>query len=119
MAVPDANFAWPTFVELYHREGSDRFKEGLAVALAGSAHPKDMENLLSLIRDPRNGESRLLLLLALERSKDPWAENVLRGLQGEGDPQLAQELGLILKRFEQKRKRRALRASSKKRDKGC
>jgi len=118
LAVPDANFAWGTLTEIYRREPHGRVKEGLAAALAGAAAPPDMENLIALIRDPRNGESRILLLGGLERSHDPRAMAALLKLQAEADQQLTKQIGLIMQRLEQKRRRRALRAKSKKPDQG-
>jgi hypothetical protein len=79
LAVPgDAKFAWESLATLYEREdqGTDT-KAGLAVALAAVADDDVVQELIALARDPANGESRVLLLRGLARSRDPRGEAAL------------------------------------------
>jgi len=97
LAVPPAKFGWPKLLDLYRREpaGTDA-KDGLAVALAAIADRELMDDVVALARDRRHGASRILLLGALARSRQPQARAALTELAG--DPQLASEVARILKR---------------------
>jgi len=78
LAVRDAKFGWDSLTALYRREpaGTDT-KDGLAVALAAASYEEVIGDVVDLARDERHGESRLLLLSALKRSKDPKARAAL------------------------------------------
>jgi hypothetical protein len=67
MADPAARFAWPILREIYEDEPEGRVKDGLAVALMGSAGLQEHDQLSELMVDRRHGNSRLLLALALGR----------------------------------------------------
>jgi hypothetical protein len=101
MAVPGAKFAWPMLVKLYRQEHPGRAKDGLAVAIANVVDDETLEELIALAGDAQHGESRLLLLNALERSRLPQARKALMDLSG--DPALHNEVQRILRR--QKRAR--------------
>lgn len=101
MAVPGAKFAWPLLVRLYRQEHERRTKDGLAVAISNIADDETLDELIALARDARNGESRLLLLSALERSRLPQARKALMKLGG--DPALQKEVQRILRRLKQTR----------------
>jgi hypothetical protein len=102
MAVPGARFAWPVLVTLYRQEPGRRTKAGLAVALANVADDETIDDLIALARDAQHGESRLLLLNALERSRLPQARKALMELGG--DSGLQKEVQRILRRLKQTRK---------------
>lgn len=95
LAVRDAKFGWDTLIRLYREEraGTDA-KDGLAVALAGSADEEVIDDLVELARDPAHGDSRLLLLRALARLRDQRAHAALRALAG--DPALTEEAERLL-----------------------
>jgi HEAT repeat protein len=91
LAVPDAAFAWDDLARLYRNEPPDTdAKDGLAAALAATASESVVEQLIELAQDTKHGESRVLLLGALARSRTPEAQRALQELHI--DPQLATEL---------------------------
>ena len=104
LAVPEARPAWPLLVRLYRDETLPDTKSGLAVALSAIADDAVLDELITLIRDGRHGETRILLLGALERSKDRRARAALMALGT--DPELVLEIQDILRRLERRRKRR-------------
>lgn len=104
LAVPEARPAWHLLVRLYRDETLPDTKSGLAVALSAIADDAVLDELITLIRDGRHGETRILLLGALERSKDRRARAALMALGT--DPELVLEIQDILRRLERRRKRR-------------
>jgi hypothetical protein len=97
LAVRDAKFGWETLVRLYRDEpaGSDA-KDGLAVALAAISDDDVDDELISLAREAAHGESRVLLLQRLKRSRAPQAHAALEEFAE--DPLLGQEARALLKR---------------------
>jgi hypothetical protein len=91
LAVRDARFAWDTLRDLYDAEqaGTDA-KHGLAVALSAAADDTVIDDVITLAREDRHGDSRILLLNALERSNAPHAAATLEELAS--DPTFEQEL---------------------------
>jgi hypothetical protein len=102
MAVPAAKFAWPLLITLFGQEQQRRAKDGLAVAISNIADDETLDELIAMARDVRHGESRLLLLSALERSRLPQARKALMELGG--DPTLQKEVQRILRRLKRNRK---------------
>jgi hypothetical protein len=96
MAIPAAKFAWRSLTKLYAEEKGRRTKDGLAVALANVVDDETLDELIAFAGDPQHGESRLLLLNALERSHLPKARKALMDLGG--DPALHKEVQRILRR---------------------
>lgn len=97
LAVPDARFGWHVLTRLYEEEQPDTdAKDGLAVAIAAASDDEVIEDVMALARDQRHGASRVLLLVALARSRDPRARGALQEL--ERDPDLDSEVQRILKR---------------------
>lgn len=95
LAVRDARFGWDTLVQLYREEpAGSNAKDGLAVALAAVSHDDVVDELVSLARDPAHGESRILLLRRLKRSRAPQARAALEGFVE--DPVLGQEARALL-----------------------
>lgn len=94
LAIPEAKFAWPLLVKLYRQEQGQWTRDGLAVALANIAEDDQLDELINLARDPRNGESRVLLLDALRRSLLPLARRAL--VEFGADPFLQREAQRIL-----------------------
>jgi hypothetical protein len=104
LAVPDARVGWDLLIRLYRSEPAmTSFKQGLAVAIANTADDEVIEEVIALARDVRHGESRLLLLRALERSRDPQATEALREFAV--DPVFEKEVRVILLRLEKRRRR--------------
>ena len=102
LTVADARSHWDTLTKLYREEQGRRTKDGLAVAIGGIATDEVLEDVIELAKDTRHGASRVLLLLALERSKDARAQQALMELGT--DPELEKEIQLIFRR--RKRSRR-------------
>jgi hypothetical protein len=95
LAVPDARDVWPVLAAEYRKapigeQNELGAKDGLAVAVAASATASVMAELIALAKDRSNGDSRLLLLRALRKSKTPAAKQALDELAS--DPALAQEI---------------------------
>jgi hypothetical protein len=89
LAVREAAQAWPQLASHYRstKEDTNRdFKHGLAVALSVIASRSTIDQFIGLARDKANGESRILLLGAIRRSKAPEAKQALADLAA--DPQL-------------------------------
>ena len=95
LAVPAAKFAWPLLIKLYREETVQRTKDGLAVAISNIADDGMLDDLVELARDSAQGESRVLLLNAFERSRLPKARKALMELGG--DPMLKKEVQRILR----------------------
>ncbi len=81
LAVPDARDAWPLLAAEYRKapmgeENGIRLgaKSGLAAALSATATDDVIAQLASLAKDKANGDSRLLLLNALRKSKTAAAK---------------------------------------------
>lgn len=97
LAVPDAGHAWITLRRLYDDEGAGSgTKDGLAAALAATATDDRIDEVIELLADAEHGESRLLLLQALEHLDGDVAESVLRDL--ESDPALGREAHVVRER---------------------
>lgn len=95
LAVPDARYAWSELADLYRGEpvalqGSKGAKDGLAVALAATTTDATIDELIDIAKDKSHGSSRLLLLRALRRSKQPSAKQAIEELAS--DPELAKEI---------------------------
>lgn len=101
LGVPEARFGWDVLIDLYRREQDVRAKDGLAVAIAGAAGDEVIADVIALASDRRQGPSRLLLLYALARSKDPRSRKALEDL--ETDPDLTKEVKVILRRKKRRR----------------
>lgn len=65
-------------------------KDGLACTLSAAATDETLEQLIEITKDRIHGESRLLLLSALRKSKNPLARKALRELARDSD--LAKEI---------------------------
>ena len=102
LAVPESQFAIHDLIRLYKVEDAFDAKSGLAVAISVAADEAALEQIFSLLEDDRNGETRILLLGALERSQDARARATLMRLGT--DPQLSKEIQIILRRLKRKTK---------------
>jgi hypothetical protein len=95
----DVRVAWEILARLYRQEeaGTDA-KDGLAVAISAVAESIDdlLDEVIALARDATHGESRVLLLNALQRSPLPKARKALMELGG--DPMLQKEVQRIMRR---------------------
>ena len=102
LAVRESSEAWSTLVRLYREESDVRTKDGLAVALSVAANRELIDELIELARDTNNGTSRMLLLPALTRSRQPQAKAALFDLAS--DPDLSTEIAVIRRRMERRKK---------------
>jgi hypothetical protein len=97
LAVPKAKVGWDLLTRLYKREGRETdTKDGLAVAIAAASDDEVIDEVIALAQDTQHGPSRLLLLRALQRSKNPRARTALAELKT--DPDLTREVRRLLKR---------------------
>jgi hypothetical protein len=95
LAVPDARQAWPALIAAFRAEPQSGTKQGLAAALAAITGDDVLDELVALLRDPKHGESRVLLVNPLGRSRDPRARRALMELGA--DPVLAKQVQHVLK----------------------
>jgi hypothetical protein len=94
---------WPLLMRLFEAETEKRVKDGVAVALCAAADNSVIDEVITLASDARHGTTRVLLLDALDRSRDPRASAALERLQA--DPDLVKEMKvLMVKRSRRKRK---------------
>ena len=99
LAVREAHFGWAVLMRLYRNETDVRVKDGMAVAIAGATSADTIKEVVALVRDTRQGPSRVLLLRALERSSDEGVRAALVELST--DPDLKKEIRAILRRHKQ------------------
>ena len=91
LAVPAATYAWSVLREEYKSSPSGSgVKHGLAAALSAIVTDDVIDELVMLAKDQSNGESRVLLLNGLRRSRSPVAHDALADLAD--DPSLAKEI---------------------------
>jgi hypothetical protein len=83
---------WSVLVDEFSKTelSSERVKDGLAIALAGASDDTVISELIELAKDKRHGDSRLLLLLGIKRSKSPEAKGAIEQLAN--DPDLKNEI---------------------------
>lgn len=112
MGVREANWAWDTIAALYNEEPPGEVKDGMAAALSGSAGDAELGKLIDLVSNASHGQSRILLLRALRRSRDPRAHAKLLELRD--DPQLKDEIAFILRELERQAAKRAARKPANK-----
>ena len=96
---PMRGIAWPILAAEYRKiPNSVRLgaKGGLAAALAATATENVMDELIVLAKDRSQGESRVLLLRALRRSKSAVAKRAIEELAS--DPGLEKEIASWRKR---------------------
>src|SRR5882724_1783031 len=96
LAVPDAKFGWAFLTKLFREEREKRVKDGLACAIAAVSDDEVIGEVIDFVRDPAQ-TGRVLLLSALERSKDPRARVALMALGT--DPVLGKESQAALRRL--------------------
>jgi len=112
LAVPEREVrkAWPILVDEYRKAprgwgikgpgDSMEFrlgaKDALACALSVAVTDETLEELIAIAKDRTQGESRVLLLSALRKSKNPLAKQAIRELAS--DPDLEKEIASWRKR---------------------
>jgi HEAT repeat protein len=100
LGAPPAIDQWSVLLNCYKSENDLRVKDGLAAALSAIADDTVLDSLVALLRDPTNGESRLLLLRAFAKSRAPKAREVLMAFRS--DPFFGTEATLLLQRPKRK-----------------
>lgn len=81
---------WPEVVKRYRAEPDGYVKDQFADALARSSGGKHLDDIIELISDPNLGSSRVMLVQALTRSRQPRATATLESLRD--DPDLTIEI---------------------------
>jgi hypothetical protein len=86
------SIGWQILVDEFCKTdvSNKRVKDALAVALGEASDDSVLTELISIARDKRHGESRVLLLSGIRRSKRPEAKKAIAELAK--DPQLAKEI---------------------------
>jgi hypothetical protein len=91
--------AWAPMLKLY-KETPDRdkswFKDGLAVALSGMARPDDLDEIIGLVENYKNGRTRIFFLDNLSRSRKIKAFETIA--HHANDPQIGKAAKQILQR---------------------
>ena len=99
LAVPEAKVAWSTLLALFERD-FDRKPNGvkwaIGWALAQASDDQVIGDVIELFADPRHGENRLPLILALKRSRLPQARAALD--RARNDPDLGPEIRRLVGR---------------------
>jgi hypothetical protein len=90
LASRDAIAGWPILLAEYEKEMNGRVKVGLACAISRAASSAVIPDVIRLSLDRRNGESRVLLLKMLKKSKTAGADCALEVLRT--DPEMAEEI---------------------------
>jgi len=96
LAVPDSRPAWGALVKAFKAETAKGPKDGLACALGATMTADTLDEYITLLRDPRHGSSRVLMIRALARARDPRAKMAM--LELSADPVLAKEVAAKTKR---------------------
>jgi len=84
---------WRVLVEEFEKTepSNTRVKDGIAVALAGASDDTVILELIELAKEKRHGDSRLLLLRGIKRSRRPEAKDAITELAA--DSALSKEIG--------------------------
>jgi hypothetical protein len=96
LARPVMLHYWGELLNLYRAECEPSVKNGLAGSISTLANKNVIADVVALAKDPTLGESRILLLRALSRSRDASSREALKAL--EDDPDLRKEIAHILGR---------------------
>lgn len=104
LTVPAARPAWAEIVDLYVQESDLAVKDALAGVISVLAEADKISDVIALSRDRRHGASRMLLLHALDRSKDPKARATLMELGTDSD--LRKEANFLLRRSRRRQKKK-------------
>jgi hypothetical protein len=83
---------WKILVNEYRKTdiSDDHVKQSLASALAGASDDSVIDDLIGLAKDKSQGDSRILLLRGIRRSRRPEARQAIEDLAN--DPDLAKEI---------------------------
>jgi hypothetical protein len=90
LAVKEAR-PWASSIQAYYAAATEPdAKLGLAAAVAATLTRDTIESYIELLKDPGNGKSRILMVRALNRQRDPRAKAAIDELAT--DPQLSVEI---------------------------
>jgi len=83
---------WKVLVDEYRETdiSDDHVKQSIASALAGASDDSVINELIALAKDKSQGDSRILLLRGIRRSRRPEARQAIEELAN--DPDLAKEI---------------------------
>ncbi|WP_052417598.1 hypothetical protein [Cellvibrio mixtus] len=114
LAIPESKSIWSLLVQEYIKapigkgiklrgdveEFNLGYKSGLACALSVAVTDETLPELIELLKDKRHGESRVLLLSAIQKSKNPLAIQATQELAD--DPDLKIEIASWKKKQKKK-----------------
>lgn len=95
LGVPEAQPYWSEMLEAFKQEADSRVRQGLACALSLVARGPNLDDLLAVVVDPSQGESRAFFLEPLMRNKKLTDGDLLKRLRD--DPDLRQEVARLEK----------------------
>jgi hypothetical protein len=72
---------WSQFVSLYEATEGSEAKNGLAIILSTLVTRATLAEYMKLVLDEENGDSRILMIRALKRLRDPRGRELLEKLQ--------------------------------------
>ena len=98
--ISGAEVAWESLYRKYRRQPRGEVKDALADTLAMLARSDKFDLMRGLVRDVKQGRSRVLLLSFFSKSRNPEAVALLKEMESDSD--LAVQIGEI---FKQKNRR--------------
>jgi HEAT repeat protein len=96
LAVRESSSEWPHLRALFEGEPAGNVKWALGCALAASADPDHLPQIVEIIKDTRHGYARVALLDAVAQIGTTEAKAYLKTLRS--DPELRRAIRLTLKR---------------------
>jgi len=99
LAIPEARAGRSTILDLFNKTSDSThrsLKVALAVAIVATTTDSNIDEVMNLITDPSHGESRVMLLRALRKSKNMKAKEILEELRD--DPTFQREISSWRKR---------------------
>ncbi len=90
-----AEVVWDQLIALFRKETDERVKDRLANAIEACSSRERLDDVINLVRDSKNGTSRVLLIGILTHSRDPRARETIMDLID--DPDLKIQIALYLK----------------------
>jgi hypothetical protein len=108
---PEARAHWHALTALYRGEPDENMKGQLACNISVIADAAVLGDVIALVRDTAQGQSRAALLSVLEKTKDPRGRATIEELAD--DPELREEIKEIRKRWARNALKRAERQARK------